>query len=163
MPAKSVMYHLRTENEVRQRPRAGHLVVVAFVLSLAHSAGIANETEKYDRALQHLASVLYGHVLDRLKPSLDSRDLSDSEESDLIELAAARSATCRLDSIRYLGDDLFSKLIDSYANGEPASTQETLIEDALRVDPNLEAAHVELKQYIDACEDLVGQELGVDF
>ncbi len=139
------------------------LTFLTIVLAFLWSFTTADEVAKLDRARHHLASILISYVHGRLTPSIETLELSDSEVSKLIESVAMGSASCRLESMKYLGDELFQELLDSYANGDPSSAQETIIKDAIRANPNLEATYVEVNQFIQACEELVGQELGVKF
>ena len=139
------------------------LTFLTIVLAFLWSSTTADEVAELDRARHHLASILISYVHGRLTPSIETLELSDSEVSKLIESVAIGSASCRLESMKYLGDELFQELLDSYANGDPSSAQETIIKDAIRANPNLEATYVEINQFIQVCEELVGQELGVKF
>ena len=139
------------------------LTFLTIVLAFLWSSTTADEVAELDRARHHLASILISYVHGRLTPSIETLELSGSEVSKLIESVAMGSASCRLESMKFLGDELFQELLDSYANGDPSSTQETIIKDAIRANPNLEATYVEINQFIQACEELVGQELGVKF
>ena len=143
--------------------RAQFLFIVTVLFLTAWDPTSATETEKLDRARYHFASILRDFTVSRLTTTIRRRNLTDNEIGDLVDSVADRSAACRLDSMRFFGDELFEDLVDSYANGEEGSKPKALIQEAIRENPNLEAVYVEIHQYIEACEKLIGQELGIEF
>lgn len=139
-------------------------VVGISLLLVAHVAPSQVETASdVARATAHYASFLFGTVASRLDKDLSEKNLTDDEESELLEEISIKIAKCQIDSLSVYGESTRLEAIRILAAGENVDALRPLIQRAVKASGGPGAVIGAMQQAQQTCIALVNQEYGVNY